>query len=71
MPYYQEHLRWFDFDLVYEQGSTTPSDYGSRHPTKSRAYSKEQKKDLGVEEEDEEAEFIVNMIRNAMSDAVT
>ena len=59
-------LGGFNFELVYEPGSTTPSDYGSRHPSKSRAYSKEQKKDLGVDEDDEEAEFIVNMIRNEM-----
>ena len=30
------------FKLVYEPGSTTPSDYASRHPAKAKNYSKEE-----------------------------
>ena len=29
---HRSKLRAFDFDVVYEAGITTPSDYGSRHP---------------------------------------
>ena len=64
-------LGGFDFKLVYEPGSTTPSDYASRHPAEARSYTKEHKEELGVEEEDEEAEFIVNRVQSEMADAVT
>jgi hypothetical protein len=57
--------------LVYEPGATTPSDYASRHPAKARSYSKDQKEKLAVEEEDEEAEFIVNRIQGEMADVIT
>ena len=64
-------LGGFNFKLVYEPGSTTPSDYASRHPARARTYTKDQKEELGVEEEDEEAEFIVNRIQGEMADAIT
>ena len=64
-------LGGFNFRLVYEPGSTTPSDYASRHPVRSQSYSKADKEELGVEEEDEEAEFIVNRILGEMAEAVT
>ena len=57
--------------MVYEPGSTTPSDYGSRHPPQNRGYTKQEKVELGVEEVDEEAEFIVNRIAFEMPDAVS
>ena len=64
-------LGGFNFRLVYEPGSTTPSDYASRHPVRSQSYSKADKEELVVEEEDEEAEFIVNRILGEMAEAVT
>ena len=64
-------LGGFNFKVVYEPGSTTPSDYASRHPAKAKKYSKEEKEELGVEEEDEEAEIIVNRIQGEMADAIT
>ena len=36
-------LGGFNFKVVYEPGSTTPSDYASRHPAKAKNYSKEEK----------------------------
>ena len=64
-------LGGFNFRLKYEPGSTTPSDYASRHPAKARSYTQSEKEGLGVEEEDEEAQFIVNRIESEMEEAVT
>ena len=65
-------LGGFDFNLVYEPGSTNPSDYASRHPTDTdQKYSSQERADLGIEDEDEEAEFIVNRIAHELPDAVS
>ena len=63
-------LGGFDFELAYEPGSTTPSDYGSRHPA-SESAQESGDQDKGVEHNDEEAEFIVNRIEHEGADAIT
>ena len=67
---HRSKLGGFNFSVVYEPGVTTPSDYGSRHPPARRHYSMEEKEELGVEEEEEDAEVIVNRV-DEVSDAVT
>ena len=62
-------LGGFDFTLGYKPGSTTPSDYGSRHPPPVREYTAQERADFGVEDSDEEAELIVNRIDHEMPDA--
>ena len=47
-------LRAFDFTVVYEPGTTTPSDYGSRHPPAVRKYTELERETLGVETEEED-----------------
>ena len=64
-------LGGFDFVVVYEPGSTNPSDYGSRHPPPDREYTIQERADAGVEDMDEEAEIIVNRISQEMPDAVS
>ena len=60
---HKSKLRGFDFSVVYEPGLTTPSDYGSRHPAPRRHYTEQEKVELGVEEEEEDAEIIVSSVR--------
>ena len=67
---HKSNLRGFDFFLTYEPGTTTPADYGSRHPPPPREYSAEERASLGVEDVEEDAEIIVNQI-NAVTDAIT
>ena len=45
---HKSKLRAFDFDVVYEAGITTPSDYGSRHPPPTKQYTADEREDLGV-----------------------
>ena len=40
-------LEGLNLKLVYEPGSTTPSNYASRHPARAKNYSNEEKEDLG------------------------
>ena len=62
----------FRFSVVYEPGYTTPSDYGSRHPEPDRKHSKQEREDLGIEDEEEDKEFSVNrLIEDRLPDAVT
>ena len=61
-----------NFTVVYEPGTTTPCDYGSRHPPPSRKYSRQEKEAFGVEEEEDDKEIIVNRVQHGyMPDAVT
>ena len=65
-------LRGFKFTVKYEPGKTTPCDYGSRHPQPSRDYSKQEKEEYGVEEEEDDREIIVNRVEHGyMPVAVT
>ena len=62
----------FRFKVVYEPGYTTPSDYGSRHPEPDRKHSKQEREDLGIEDEEEDKEFSINrIIEDNLPDAVT
>ena len=45
---HRSKLRQFDFNLIYEPGSTSPCDYGSQHPPPPREYSKEEKEEWGM-----------------------
>ena len=67
---HKSKLRGFDFSVVYEPGLTTPSDYGSRHPAPRRHYTEQEKEELGVKEEEEDAEIIVSRVEQ-IQDAVT
>ena len=67
---HKSKLGGFDFKLVYEPGCTTPSDYGSRHPPPARHYTKQEKEELGIEDAEEEMEFVVNEVEE-ISEAVT
>jgi len=49
----------FDFEVVYQPGSTNPCDWASRCPPQPREYSAEEREDLGVEDEEENAEIMV------------
>ena len=65
-------LRGFNFKVVYEPGTTTPCDYGSRHPPPKRSYTSQEKEAFGVEEEEDDMEIIVNRVQHGyMPDAVT
>ena len=69
---HKSKLRGFSFKVTYEPGSTNPSDYGSRHPPPSRKYMCQEKDELGVEEEREDMEIIVNrIVKEAIPDAFT
>ena len=59
---HKSKLGGFDFKLVYEPGCTTPSDYGSRHPPPAKHYTKQEKEELGIEDAEEEMEFVVNEV---------
>ena len=68
---HRSKLRHFMFTLVYEPGYTSPCDYASRHPPPKRLYSKEEKADLGVEDEEDDEEIWVNMVEENKPEAVT
>ena len=59
-----------DFDVDYESGITTPSDYGSRHPPNTKQYTAEEREELGVETEEEDAEVVIARL-DSMTDTVT
>ena len=67
---HKSKLRGFDFKVVYEPGCTTPSDFPSRNHAPARQYSREEREELGVEDEEDDAEIIVNRVE-ALTDAVT
>ena len=57
-----DKLKGFQFKVIYQPGSKNPSDYGSRHPGKSRQYTDLERERLGVEDETEDMEIIVNRV---------
>ena len=67
---HKSKLRAFDFTVLYEAGSTTPSDYGSRHPPPRRDYTAQEREEFGVETEEEDAEIVIARV-NMMTEAVT
>ena len=66
---HKSKLRAFDFKVLYEAGNTTPSDYGSRHPPTRRYYTAQERKEFGVETEEEDAEIFVARV-DMMTEAV-
>ena len=69
---HRSKLRAFNFKVRYEPGKATPSDYGSRHPAPDRNHSKQERDELGIEDEDEDLEFSINrVIEDHMPEAVT
>ena len=68
---HKSKLLAFRYKLIYEPGSSNPSDYGSRHPVPDREHSTEEKAELGIKDE-EDLEFSVNrIIDDHLPDAVT
>ena len=57
-----DKLKGFQFKVVYQSGSKNPADYGSRHPPKLVQHSKEERDELGIEDEEEDMEIIVNRV---------
>ena len=53
-------LLQYDYKVSYQPGSTTPSDYGSRHPPNTNKFSSRQKQEWHVS--DEKTEILVNAI---------
>ena len=60
----------FDFTVTYQPGATNPSDFPSRCPPPSVNYSAKEREELGVEEEEEDAEILVCRAEE-LTDAVT
>ena len=60
----------FNFDVIYEPGSITPSDYGSRHSPPAKQYSLQERSELGIETEEEDAEILIARL-DMVQDAVT
>ena len=56
---HRSKLRSFRFKLIHQPGKTNPADYGSRHPPPPKTYTLQEKQDLGVEDEEEDAEIQV------------
>ena len=55
-------LRSFHFKMKYETGRTNPSDYSSRHTPPLREYTQEEKEELGVEKEEDDATIQVGRL---------
>ena len=55
------------FNLVHQPGRTNPADYNSRHPLPSRTFTKQEKREQGVEEEEEDAEIQVGRVLEVLS----
>ena len=69
---HRSKLRHFTFDLQYEPGYTSPCDYASRHPPAKTHFSEEEKREFGVEDEEEDKEIWVNRVEEqAEVEAVT
>ena len=69
---HRSKLGGFDFELKYEPGSTNPSDYGSRHlKEEENEQIQHQIPAEGIEDEEEEATFIVNRVAHELPDAVS
>ena len=66
---HRSKLRHFTFNLKYEPGYTSPCDYASRHPPTKTHFSKEEKEELGVEDEEEDKEIWVNRVEAAEVEA--
>jgi hypothetical protein len=69
---HKSKLRAFTFKVTYEPGSTTPADYGSRHPPPDKEHTKLEREEEGIEDEQEDQEFSINrLIEDDLPEAVT
>ena len=59
---HRSKLRSFRFTTIHHPGKTIPCDYASRHPPPVRSYTSQEKEDLGVEEEEEDAEIQIGRV---------
>ena len=59
---HRSKLRHFPFDLQYEPGYTSPCDNASIKPPPKTHFSKEEKEELGVDDEEEDKEIRVNRV---------
>ena len=67
---HRSKLRGFNFKVVWEPGTTSPANYGSHNPSPMDQYAKLEKDQLGIEDEEEDTEIIVNIVEK-LYDAVT
>ena len=55
---HRNRLEAYNFDVQFVKGTKIPCDYASRHPGKEEVkYTREEKEELGIEQEDEDAEI--------------
>ena len=69
---HRSKLRGFRFRLLYESGNKSPCDYGSRHPPPDHDYTKQEREEQGLEDEEEDQEHLVNrLVEDNLPPAVT
>ena len=69
---HRSKLLGFRFKVKYEPGSSNPCDYGSRHSVPDRKHTRQEREELGIEDEEEDSEFAVNrLIEDNLPEAVT
>ena len=69
---HRSKLRNFRFTVGYEPGITSPADYGSRHPPPARQYTRLEREELGIEEEEEDEECSISrLVEGGEDQAVT
>ena len=60
---HRSKLRQYDFQVMFMPGDKIPCDYGSRHPPPIKEqYTSREKEELGIEQEEEDAEVWINRI---------
>ena len=69
---HRSRLRGYDFNVDFCPGEKMPCDYSSRHlPPFKRNYTINEKKELGIEQEEEDAEVWINRISETFLQAIT
>ena len=69
---HRSRLRNFDFKVDYCPGEEMPCDCGSRHPMPAKkGYTKTEKEQLGIEQEEEDAEIWISRIVDEYQQAIT
>ena len=69
---HRSRLRGYDFNVDFCPGEKMPCDYSSRHlPPSKRNYTMDEKKELGIEQEEEDAEVWINRISETFLQAIT
>ena len=67
---HKSKLLAFNFKVQYQPGVQNPCDYGSRNPPPKKAYSAQERDELGIEEEEEDQEILVCR-QEELVDAIT